>query len=69
MEIEEANMKSFWEIYSLKILIKQQTCYRNRSRPPSTDLILTNVPRMFQGTCVMSDIKVLSDFHLTTVTV
>ena len=69
MEIEEANLKSFWENCNLKILIKQPTCYRNPNKPPSVDLILTNVPRMFQSTCVMSDIKLLSDFHLMTVTV
>ena len=62
MEIEEANMKSFCENYNLKSLIKQPTCYKNPNKPT----ILTNVPRMFQSTCVLE--TGLSDFHLMTVT-
>ena len=62
--IEEANMQSFCESYNLKSLIEQPTCYKNPDKP---DLILTNVPRMFQSTCVIE--AGLSDFHLMTVTV
>ena len=43
VEIEEANMKSF---YNLESLIKQPTCYKNPSKPTCHDLILTNVRRM-----------------------
>ena len=67
MEIEEANMKSFCENCNLKSLIKQPTCYKNPNKPTCIDLILTNVPRMFQSTCVLE--TGLSDFHLMTVTV
>ena len=67
VEIEEANMKSFCENYNLKSLIKQPTCYKNPNKPTCIDLILTNVPRMFQSTCVLE--TGLSDFHLMTVTV
>ena len=63
VEIEEANMKSFCENYNLKSLIKQPTCYKNPNKPT----ILTNVPRMFQSTCVLE--TGLSDFHLMTVTI
>ena len=67
IEIEEANMKSFYKYYNLKSLIKQPTCYKNSNKPTCMDLILTNVPRMFQSTCVIG--TGLSDFHLMTVTV
>ena len=67
MEIEEANMKSFCENYNLKSLIKEPTSYKNPNKPTFIDLILTNVPRMFQSTCVLE--TGLSDFHLMTVTV
>ena len=53
MEIEEANMKSFCENYNLKSLIKEPTSYKNPNKPTCIDLILTNVPRMFQSSCVL----------------
>ena len=67
MGVEEPHMKTFCESYSLQNLIKQPTCYKNPSRPTSIDLILTNVPRSFQSTCVIE--TGLSDFHLMTLTV
>ena len=57
-------MKTFRENFSLQNLIKQPTCYK---RPTCIDLILTNVPRSFQSTCVIE--TGLSDFHLMTLTV
>ena len=66
MEIKEANMESYCENYDLKSLIKQATRYKNPNKPTSIDLILTNVPRIFQYTCVLE--TELSDFHLITVT-
>ena len=53
VRVEEPHMKTFCENYSLQNLIKQPTCYKNPSRPTCIDLILTNVPRSFQGTCVI----------------
>ena len=53
VEIEAANMKSFCENYNLKSLTKQQTCYQNPNKPTRIDLILANVPPMFQSTCVL----------------
>ena len=47
VEIEEANMKLFFVNHNLKSLIKQPTCYKNHDKPTCTNLILTNVPRMF----------------------
>ena len=65
--VEEANMQTFCESYNLKSLIKQPTCYKNPDKPTCIDLISTNVPRMFQSTCVIE--TGLSDFHLMTLTV
>ena len=67
VEIEEVNIKSFCENYNLESLIKQPTCYKNPNKPTCIDLILTNVPRLFQSTCVLE--TGLSDFHLMTVIV
>ena len=53
VEIEEANMKLLCENYNQKRLIKQPTCYKNPNKPTCIDLILTNVPRMYQSTCVL----------------
>ena len=65
--VDENHMKSFCENYDLKSLIKQLTCYKNPDCPTCIDLILTNVPRSFQSTCVVE--TGLSDFHLMTLTV
>ena len=67
VEVNDNHMKSFCENYGLKILIKQRTCYKNRSNPTCIDLILTNVPRSFQITCVIE--TGLFDFHMMTLTV
>ena len=60
-------MKTFCDSCSLTSLIKQPTCYENPSHPKCIDLILTNVPRSFQTTCVIE--TGLSDFHLMTLIV
>ena len=67
VEVDENRMKSFCEIYGLKNLIKQPTCYKNPDKPTCIDFILTNVPRSFQSTCFVE--TGLSDFHLMTLTV
>ena len=64
---DEHHIKSFCENYGLKNLIRQPTCYKNSSNPACIDLILTNVPRSFQSTCVVE--TGLSDVHLMTLTV
>ena len=66
-EIDEQHMQSFCDNYSLKSLIRQPTCYKNFGKPTCIDLILTNMPRSFQGTCVIK--SGLSGFHLMTLTV
>ena len=60
-------MKSFCENYDLENLIRQRTCYKSPSNPAFIDLILTNIPRSFQSTCVAE--AGVSDFHLMTLTV
>ena len=67
VEIEENHMKDFCDSYGLHSLIKQATCYKNPENPTCIDLILTNVPRSFQSTCVIE--TGLSDFHLMTLSV
>ena len=48
-------------------LIRQPICYKDPSNPACINLILTNVPRSFQSTCVVE--TALSDFHLMSLTV
>ena len=60
-------MKSFCENCNLKSLIKQPTCYINPNKPTCIDLILRNVSRVFQSTCVLE--TGLSDLQLMTVIV
>ena len=67
METDEQHMKSFCDIYSLKSLIRQPTCYKNFEKPRCIDLILTNIHGSFQRTSVIK--TGLPDFHLTTLTV
>ena len=42
------NMKSFYENYNLKSLIKQPTYYKNPNKPTCIDLTLTNVHACFK---------------------
>ena len=63
----ETPMTSFCESYNLKSIIKQLTCFKNPEKPSCIDLILTNRPKSFQGTCVIE--TGLSDFHRMTVSV
>ena len=67
VESNDNHMTFFCENYGLKNLIKQHTCYKSPSNPTCIDLILTNVPRSFQSTCVIE--TGLSDFHIITLTV
>ena len=64
---DEHHVKSFCENYGLKNLIREPACYKNPSNPVCMDLILTNVPRSFQRTCVVE--TGLFGFHLMTLTV
>ena len=63
----ENSLLSICENYGLNNLIRQPAFYKNPCNPVCIDLILTNVPRSFQSTCVVE--TGLSDFHLMTLTV
>ena len=59
-------MKMFMEIYQLKNLIQQPTCFKS-GNPTSIELILTNRPSSLQNSgTIETD---LSDFHSTIVTI
>ena len=45
VEPEEVNMLDFLNIYNLKNLVKQKTCYKNPENPSYIDLVLTNSHR------------------------
>ena len=60
-------MKWFCDNYDLKTLIRKPTCYKSSEKPTCVDLMLTNVPRSFQSTCMKE--AGLSNFHLLTLTV
>ena len=65
--VNEANMSDFLNIYNLKNLVKQRTCYKNPEKLPSTDLHLTNCQRKFQNIYVFETGRF--DFHKLTITV
>ena len=52
---DKHEIKSFCQNYgnNKKYLIRQPTCYKNSNNPACMDLILTNVPRRFQSTCIV----------------
>ena len=64
VEPEEAKMTEFLNMYSLKNLVSQKTCFKNPENPSCIDLILTNCSRSFQNTGVFE--TWLPDFHKLT---
>ena len=52
-------MKTFCDSYSLTSL--SPACSKNLSHPECIDLMLTNVPRSFQTTCVIE-----KGYHIST---
>ena len=48
-EPTESAVRDFCEIYSCKNLIKDNTCFKNPSKPYCIDLIITNRPKSFQN--------------------
>ena len=61
VEHEEESIAEFLNLYNLKNLVKQNTCFKNPDKPPCIDLILTNCPRSFQNTDTFE--IGMSDFH------
>ena len=66
-EIIEMAMSEFCETYNLQNLVKDPTCYKNPSQPTCIDLILTNLPKLFQYSQTIE--TGLSDFDKLTLTI
>ena len=66
-KFSEPCLNDFCDIYNLKNLLKEPTCYKNSDNPSCTDLFLTNRPRTFQCTATVE--TGISDFHKLVVTV
>ena len=66
-ETSETSMNEFCDIYSLKNLIKDHTCFKNPLNPSSIDLMLTNRIRSFQNSQTIEIGQ--SDHHKMTITV
>ena len=49
-ELEEESISEFLNLYNLKNIVKQNTCFKNLDKPTCNDLILTHCPRSFQNT-------------------
>ena len=63
----ENAMIDFCEIYNLKNLVKDPTCFKDVENPSCVDLILTNRPKSFQKTLVAE--TGLLDYHKMSITV
>ena len=66
-EETETTLGNFMELYDLKILIKEKTCFKSVENPSCIDLFLTNNNRSFQNTQAIS--TGISDCHKMIVTV
>ena len=55
------------EIYNLKNIIREKSCFKNPNYPSCIDLIITNRPKSFQNSMVIE--TCLSDFHKMYITV
>ena len=66
-EMTDLSLKEFYNLYSLKYLIKKPTCFKNPDNPKVIDLLLTNRRRSF---CNSDTLETgFSDFHKLTLTV
>ena len=66
-EPTEAAVFNSCEIYNLKNLIKDKTCFKNPTKTTCIDLIVTNRPKCFQDIVVFE--TGLSDFQKMSATV
>ena len=66
-EPTEAILSNFCEIFHLKHLIKDKTCFKNPTKPTCIGLLVTNRPKCFHNTVVIE--TGLSDFHKMSATV
>ena len=60
-------VSDFCEIYNLKNLIREKTCFKNPSNPSYIHLKITNRPKSFQNSMVIE--TGLSDIHKMCITV
>ena len=66
-EVSETSFSSFCELYEIKSMINQSTCYKNPTNPLCIDLFLRNSPNSLQKSTVVE--TGLSDFYKLIVTV
>ena len=66
IEEKQEEIKMFMELYQLKNLIKEPTCFKS-DYPKFIDLIITNRPSSFQSSGMIE--TGLSDFHSMIVTI
>ena len=66
-ETEEENMKDICDIYNLKNLISNPTCFKSVENPTSIDVFLTNRHNCFQNSCVIE--TGICDHHKMIITV
>ena len=66
-ETSENYLNDFCNVYNLRNIVKEPTCFKNPENPSCIDLFLTNRPRCFQNTVAVE--TGISDFHKTLVTV
>ena len=64
---DEEEIKNFMEVYDLKNLVKEKTCFKSIQNPSCVDLFLTNCNRSFKHTSAVS--TGISDCHKMIVTV
>ena len=67
VEMIDERLKEFCNIYNLKNLIKEPTCFKSFLNPSSIDVILTNKSSSFQSSCIIE--TGLSDHHKMTITI
>ena len=53
LEISDTALRNFCNLYKLRDLIRELTCFKNPGKPSSVDLFLTNCSRSFQNTQVI----------------
>ena len=66
-EVGEVVLKNFMELYELKNLVKENTCFKSAENPSCVDLFLTNCSTSLQHTNVIS--SGISDCHKMIITV
>ena len=66
-EEKEVILKAFMELYDLRNLVKEKTCFKSVGNPSCVDLFLTSCSKSFQETNVIS--TGISDHHKMIITV